>query len=121
MTRDEYAATICARLDEAVRVPFLPNPLGDVAECHANVDAWVASHSDYEAVRGWVTCVSFGELGARLTAHSVVRSPDGRLHDITPLIDEAVRAGMHFVEHHGSDELFFEAKAVSVFIDCVTC
>ena len=121
MTRDEYAASVCARLDQAVAVPFQPVAIAKIADCHMNADAWVAANPNYQTVRGWVKCASFGDLGARLTAHSVVRTPEGKLLDITPLADESLRGGMHFIEHEGSERLFFAAKEGSVFIDCLTC
>ena len=124
MTRADYIASLCARLDQAVRVPFEPVSVGDwspkVAECHQNADRWVEAHPDFAVVRGWVTYASFGELGCRLTAHSVVRRGD-MLLDITPLEDDAARRGMHFLTHDGSEELFSAVKAGSIFIDCLTC
>ena len=122
MTRQDYAASICSRLDQAVRVPFQTVAIADwspkVAECHENVDRWVREHPGYQAVRGWVTYRPLPGGGVQLTAHSVLRGPNGALLDITPLGNEAARCGMSFVEHTGEDGVFFEIEAVGIFLDC---
>ena len=122
MTGAEYVADICKRLDQAERVPFRRvSPEGwrpKVAECHQNVDAWVKANPGTAAVRGWVTYASFGDLGVGLTAHSVVQDTDGRLFDITPLLDESLRRGMRFVRHVGDEAMFFAAKKISVSLNC---
>jgi len=115
VTRDEYAADVCTRLDQAADIPFQPVAIGgwepQRGKCHENVDFWVKANPGSIAVRGWVT-------GNRLTAHSVVQGVDGKLLDITPLCDERERLGMHFVRHVGDEQVFWAAKELSVFIDC---
>ena len=122
MTRAEYESAVCARVDEAIRVPFrrvsLPDWSPKVAECHQNTDAWVRANPGVAAVRGWVTYASFGGDSVGLTAHSIVRDQSGVLVDITPLADESARAGMRFVEHEGDPALFDEMKAVDINIYC---
>jgi hypothetical protein len=69
------------------------------------------------AVRGWVTYASTG-FAICLTAHSVVRGPDGTMFDITPLENESIRQGMTFVEHLGSEEEFFALKSERHSMTC---
>jgi hypothetical protein len=54
---------------------------------------------------------SYGGITVELTAHSVVRGPDGKLFDITPFADESQRASARFVPHVGDDLAFWEIKA----------
>ena len=122
MTRAEYEASICARLAQGVEVPFVEVALDGwtprIAGCHENVDAWVEAYPDFAAVRGWVIHMSFGPLGNGLTAHSVVRTPNGALIDITPIKMGAPRGGL-FVEHEGDDALFFAMKALGIEMQCL--
>jgi hypothetical protein len=55
-----------------------------------------------------------------LTAHSVVRDPDGTLYDITPLGDEGVRASLRFVPHAGTEEEFWQWEKSNRCICCPT-
>ena len=108
---EEYATSICARRTDAVTVPFVEVSLSDgwtpeIAKCHDNVDRWVADNPGCQAVRGWISHISFGPAGEQLTAHSVVRNPDGALIDITPVYPGALRGGA-FVEHQGDPAVFF--------------
>jgi hypothetical protein len=123
MTRAEYELAVCARLDQAVRVPFRQVSFADwspkVAECHQNADTWVAANPEFEAVRGWVIYASFGGDSVGLTAHSIVRDQSGALFDITPLGDEGARDGMRFVEHEGDPAIFEKMKATGINIDCL--
>jgi len=123
MTREEYEAAVCARRHQANRVPFQSVSIGawtpKVAECHQNADTWVKAHPEDEAVRGWVTYASFGGDSVGLTAHSIVRDQSGTLFDITPLLDETVRAGMCFIEHEGDADTFFAMKARGINIHCL--
>jgi hypothetical protein len=123
MTREEYEAAICARRHQAIYVPFRPVSIDawtpGVAECHRNADTWVKAHPDWEVVRGWVTYASFGGDSVGLTAHSVVRDRSGILFDITPLLDETLRAGMRFIEHEGDANTFFMMKTRSINIHCL--
>lgn len=115
MDRRDYETAICARLPEAEVIPFKEVLNGDwypkVSECHDNVDTWVRSNPQCVAVRGWVIYASFGRDVVGLTAHSIVKDPDGTLFDITPLESESCREGMRFVAHVGDDSSFFEIKA----------
>lgn len=109
---EEYATSICARRADAVTVPFVPVSLPDgwtpeIGKCHTNVDRWVADNPGWHAVRGWISYISFGPAGEQLTAHSVVRNPDGTLIDITLLYPGAPRGGA-FVEHQGDPTEFFD-------------
>jgi hypothetical protein len=125
MTRDEYVATVCVRLDQAVAVPFRPVSLENwfprTRECHENADILARALPELTPVRGWVTNGSYGPLGVSLAAHSVLRTADGTLIDVTPLADESLRGSMHFIEHEGAERLFREAKKLSNFIDCWNC
>jgi len=113
MTRSEYIASICARRDQAVQVPFVEvSPDGwtpEIAGCHPNVDRWVKENPGCEAVRGWITYMVFGPAGVQLTAHSVVRDERGSLFDITPVKEGQPRGGA-FVEHQGDPALFCKMK-----------
>jgi hypothetical protein len=121
-TRAEYESAVCARVDQAVRVPFRKVLLADwspkVAECHQNADIWVAVNPAFEAVRGWVIYASFGGDSVGLTAHSIVRDQSGALFDITPLGSEYARNGMRFVEHEGDPAIFEKMKAMGINIHC---
>jgi|SRR5882762_3537594 hypothetical protein len=112
--RRAYETAICARLNEAEIIPFREVSIGEwrpkVAACHENVDAWVQSNPQSFAVRGWVVYISYGGDAVGLTAHSIVKGPDGDLFDITPLCNEGGRHPLHFVAHVGDDRSFFEMK-----------
>lgn len=95
----------------------LPNWRPQVADCHANVDKWVEANPGTVAVRGWVTYADFG-LSIGLTAHSVVREPDGQLFDITPLESKGVRPTMRFVPHVGDEQEFLTMRESKAFIEC---
>jgi hypothetical protein len=123
ITMADYEADICGRWDNAKKVPFEPASLSGgqprESKCHENVDTFVRENTNwgYSAVRGWINTPHLSE-GVRLTAHSVVKAPDGRLFDITPFSDERLRDTTRFVPHIGSDECFFTIKEKSIFIDC---
>ena len=120
-TRVDYEASICQRLCQAERVPFRSVSLEDwrpkVSDCHRNVDTWIEANRGATAVRGWVTYASLG-VAIGLTAHSVVRGPDGRLFDITPLENEYYRSTMRFIPHLGDEQLFFAMKDLGIYINC---
>jgi hypothetical protein len=65
-----------------------------------------------------VIYASFGRDVVGLTAHSIVKDPDGTLFDITPLESESCRKGMRFVAHVGDDSSFFEIKAKGHSFTC---
>jgi hypothetical protein len=119
------ATSLYARRQEAVVVPYEPQPMtsGPASEhwCHENVDRWVLEHPDHRPVRGWLVFDWTGnELGVRIlslplcrfTAHSVVETPDGRLFDLTPS-----RASQRypFLRHHEADG-DFEAMILAAIV-----
>lgn len=118
---EEYVASICARRADAVVVPFVEVSADgwspEIAKCHLNVDRWVVLNPGCEAVRGWITYISYGPAGVQLTAHSVVRNPEGTLIDITPVYPGAQRGGA-FVEHQGDPAEFFAIIATSLDLRC---
>jgi hypothetical protein len=96
MEEGEYIALtleLLARVGTAVVVPFERRAEGGwIAQaglCHDNVAMWRNLHPDCEAVPGWVVSSWTGHL--RFTAHSVIREPDGRFVDITPLVTDPLR------------------------------
>jgi hypothetical protein len=123
MTIADYEAAICGRWNKAKKIPrklvSLEGWQPEVNKCHENVDIWVRENANlgYFAVRGWINTPHLSQ-GVRLTAHSVVKAPNGRLFDITPFTDERLRATTRFVPHIGSDDSFFAIKEKSIFIDC---
>ena len=120
-TRADYEASICQRLRQAKRVPFrvvsLEGWRPKVGDCHRNVDKWVEANHGAAALRGWVTYARLGDA-IGLTAHSVVRSLDGHLFDITPLENEYYRTGMRFVPHLGDEQVFCAMKELGICINC---
>lgn len=113
-----YDSAVCARLRAARAVPYRRvSPAGwtpKPSECHANVDRWVAEHLGHAAVRGWIIC----GVGM-LTAHSVIRAPDGSLFDITPMPSlDANRSWMLFVVHDGGEASFRARREADVFLYC---
>lgn len=75
------------------------------ADCHNNVNYWVRKNSLHSAVRGWVHLHEDA-----LTAHSIVRGADGKLFDITPILDQSVTTLM-FVAHPSDEVSFNRLKA----------
>lgn len=71
--------------------------------CHDCVDAWLAAHRDGLAVRGWLID-GCGSGSYRLVAHSMVRTRDDALLDVTL---PRVAYGRRFIEHPASVEGFF--------------
>lgn len=104
---------------ENIRLAFVKNsalvPYRQVAvgswvpstsNCHANVEKWVELNPKDSVVRGWVLYAE-----NQLTAHSVVRDDTGKLFDITPLGNEALRMTMLFVQHPDDEASFQILKA----------
>lgn len=118
-TQKEYEILICSSREFAVILPFVDVSshgwVPIVSNCHSNVDRWVAENPGCRAVRGWICYISFGLCGERLTGHSVVRTSDGSLIDITPVPPGAQRAEL-FIEHRGNLSLFFAMSRHD--IDC---
>jgi hypothetical protein len=94
------------------------------AKCHENAAAFLAQFPDHPVVHGWlVTEIGDAPEFFRLVAHSVNRSPDGKLVDVTPL-HEADRKAYRFVVHGGSDEQFDAIRlkfpeVLFPFLDCL--
>ena len=127
MDRKSYEADICARLKDARPVPCKPVSLPDwhpvLGDCHANVDAWIKTCPGSAAVRGWVAWYQVFP-GMKLTAHSVVRGPNGELYDITipPPRPGESRAWQKFVPHEGDEQLFRDMKKdAGKSFDCPDC
>jgi len=103
-------------------IPFAQVGIGDPSEadswrpspkfCHANVETWVMRSPEYVIVRGWVI---FNMSGApflvppfyRFAAHSVIRTPAGKLLDITPT---DVSQPYPFIQHPGSTAEFDQLR-----------
>jgi hypothetical protein len=89
--------------------------------CHANVETWVMRSPQYAIVRGWVV---FDQTDERLVprprfhfvAHSVIRTPDGKLLDITP---SDISQSYPFICHPGKNDEFDELRRMYqiIFID----
>lgn len=113
-SRRQYEQHVCDCLASAQAVPFrqvaLEGWTPKVGDCHSNVDRWIEANAECTAVRGWVVYASYGEGMVGVTAHSVIRGPDGQLFDITPIGDERVRPGMLFIPHSCDEESFKELR-----------
>jgi hypothetical protein len=85
-----YAQSLLSRLSDAIRVP-LRNVVSDdwsptPNDCHDNAEKWVELNQGWTVVHGWLVFdlrVTHGHVD--LLPHSVVRSPNGDLVDVTPL------------------------------------
>lgn len=84
-----YGRRLYERRASGVVAPLAELAIGDWRpepnHCHANCSVARDHVPELEAVRGWLY-FTFGHLlgYVRFTAHSVVRSRDRQLHDITP-------------------------------------
>ncbi|WP_143048452.1 hypothetical protein [Burkholderia sp. WP9] len=109
-TRIELARALVGALPAAqmgreiprVRPAVVPRP-----NCHDAVDAWVATHSETQAVQGWLALVTFGPQ-LLLCAHSVVRHADRGLIDVTFSEHEPA---LQFVPHPRAAAGFFRSCA----------
>lgn len=122
MDRREYEHDVCARSESAVDVRYEPDALighwrPKVADCHANVDYWVYHCDGYAAVRGWLAYADFGLNMSGYTAHSVLRSPDGELVDITP-VQDCNFVQRRFIPHQGDEETFLRMRTLNLNICC---
>jgi hypothetical protein len=101
---EAWATTVYERRGEAVLVPCEKVSLGDRdparGECHRNVDAWIALHSENGAVRGWFYEEQTMSGTAKFHAHSVI-DRRGELVDIT-----CPDAGIPFIRHVGTEGEF---------------
>jgi hypothetical protein len=87
-----------SRAHDAIHVPYRAVSFcaGDkpiAHQCHENVARWVAENPNCKAVRGWLVTSGF-----LLDKHTLVRSADGALFDVTPL-----QVSTPFIEHPGND------------------
>ncbi|MBB2791695.1 UNVERIFIED_ORG: hypothetical protein GGD58_000539 [Rhizobium pisi] len=123
MERDEYERDICARSGTPIDVRYEPDAsIGEwrpkVADCHANVDYWVAHREGYAAVRGWLAYLEGGADLHGYTAHSVLRDPHGELVDITPVEDRNF-VRRRFIPHLGDDATFLNMRTLDLSIHCL--
>ncbi|MBN3785562.1 hypothetical protein [Burkholderia sp. Ac-20353] len=95
---DGLAAARRARTIQHVRPVVTPRP-----NCHDAVDAWIATHTGAQAVRGWLALELDG-APVRFIAHSLVRNSDGTLIDPTFAEGEPALA---FVPHPRATGGFF--------------
>ena len=95
---DGLAAARRARPIRHVRPAATPRQ-----NCHDAVDAWIASHTGTQAVRGWLV-LELADVSVRFVAHSLVRDADGTLMD--PTFAEGEPA-LPFVPHPRATEGFF--------------
>lgn len=89
---------------EAVRrsVTFADGTAPRPNDCHANTARWSAQDGDLVPAHGWLIEADDGHF-ARFVAHSLLRSGDGALVEITPL----GQARPRFLEHEGAVAEFF--------------
>ncbi len=90
-----YFDDLVARVQLADIVRREPWAQAHPNRCHANCDAFVRQHSDFEVVRGWLV-----QGGHFFMPHSVVRQRDGALVDITP---DPSDSRLPFVAHLGTE------------------
>jgi len=74
---DGLAAAQRARPIRHVRPAATPRQ-----NCHDTVDAWIATRTGTQAVRGWLV-LELSDTSVRFAAHSLVRDADGTLIDPT--------------------------------------
>jgi hypothetical protein len=91
---------------EAINVPsrIMPRYANAFHRCHENVRDWVSRAPEYAQVYGFLVADRrpFSD-GTLVIAHSVVRAPDGSLHDITP---NELEISYSFVPHAGTPQEF---------------
>jgi hypothetical protein len=105
-----YFANVTCRYDRGVTPSILNYSEAHEAKCHENANAFFARHADYPPVRGWLVTELANAPGCfRLVAHSVNRTPNGILVDVTPL-RETDRKAYRFVEHEGSEACFNQLR-----------
>src|SRR5260370_26440408 len=88
-----YFDDLVARAVTAHAIPRTPIEGTKPNACHANCEAYVSNHAEFEVVRGWLAVTpNF------FVPHSVVRArATGKLIDITP--DPTDSGTIPFVEH----------------------
>lgn len=95
---DTLAAARRARPIRHVRPAATPR-----SNCHDAVDAWIATHTGTQAMRGWLA-LELADTSVRFVAHSLVRDADGTLID--PSFAEGEPA-LSFVPHPRATGGFF--------------
>jgi len=105
-----YFAELYARRSRALPVQdvaatFLDGSEPQIAQCHQNVNRYVAENPGLTAVRGWLVAASDGGDGLLFAAHSIAATENGALIDITP----RHRRSAGFLAHRGDEELFARA------------
>lgn len=102
-----YFASLQSRIGQARNVPFrevgVEKWQPESAQCHKNVDFWIARHGNCTRVPGWLTWGNDEYGSCHLVAHSVV-DDDGVLYDITP-IDPNTPPPL-FLRHIGGEAAF---------------
>ena len=111
----QYKVDLCARPATAIRVPhaFVENPdwQPEPRACHNNADMFCRYSPDHVPVRGWLIFDDIpSEPGIiKFAAHSVIRTPEGDLADITPLYRPLTAPQPYpFLEAYLSDDDFRE-------------
>jgi hypothetical protein len=83
----DLSQRLCGFVDQSFIVPFIekidaqwiPYP----NRCHENARHWIADHSGYQIVYGWLHVYGNVADGATFDAHSVVLDASGKLWDVT--------------------------------------
>lgn len=101
-----YVELIRPSIIEAVRVPRVSVSHNgwqpEFRKCHHNVVKWKELYPVCEIICGWLVFDLRATLGRTdLVAHSVIKSEDGTLMDITPVQSPAIYP---FVRHIGDFE-----------------
>lgn len=99
LSDSELANSLHSRRSEALHVPHKPYSAAQPNFCHENAEAYVQEHPGCTLVRGWLIEDFAG--WNYFIAHTVVRHPDGKLIDPTPM-----RGQYPFILHNGSEEDF---------------
>ena len=85
---EAYGQSLMLRASEAVFVAKIHVSVGDWTPernmCHHNVTYFCEHNPDYAIVRGWLYFDLPGLEVAKFLSHSIVRTSDGTLCDITP-------------------------------------
>lgn len=107
-----YGRAMLPRLEQATRVDRVAISKGNWSpepnNCHENVGQWVEWHPGCEHLCGWLVFDFLEHLGViDLLSHSVLRTEDGKIIDITPLAPQAQGAPVYpFLPHAGAQRVF---------------
>lgn len=112
----KFGEEVLSRIDCAAYPRFVEVSIGawrpQATRCHANATTWAKFNPEWSRVRGFLV-YGLKMPFATLVAHSVVRSPEGGLCDITPGGD----ASRPFVPHVGDPgEFEWQALVGSHFV-----